>query len=411
MRMKNQEKMKLQQSQSKPSSTVPQKTGDKANKLKVRIADILVKNKKQILDQYYDAYCYYISERHRDERKRNVEYLKQVCMPVKSRFSIILDRFVRLLTAEPDDYDLRESEQDVSYALRFVVPGRHREWNSHDIIKMTASFVEIATSKVLDNIDQREYASSRNGIINIMDELIYLVFEDLWVSSVVGFRHQHRTIRGLLSKIMKTQEDERQRLAKELHDECLQILAVIPLRVQIVEEFSKKDIRLMRRELQGLTDLVNETIQEVRNLCFSLHSFWVEKKGLVFSLKTFIKRIERDFRTPVSLEINKEIGEELDGYTGVTLFRIIQEALYNAGKHSKARSAKVKIDIGGKDLLIVIEDDGVGFDPQQAFQDAPVLGHFGMISMQERTKLLGGRLKIDSRQSRGTQITISVPFN
>jgi len=400
--------MRMERSHRK--SLKPQQTIKETNRFKVEISAILEKYRMEILDEYYYAYCHYIKEICKAKRQ-NIDYLKKVCLPVKQRFSFILDRFIWFLTNGANDYDLRETEQDVSYALRFVVPGVHRDLGSHDIIKMTESFVNIATSKVLDSIDQVDYPVDREAIINIMDKLIYIVFEDLWVSSVAGFRHHSRMIRELLSKLMKTQEEERKKLSAELHDDFLQVLATIPVRIQIMEEhFFRKDMNSMQQECGRLLDLVNEAIQEVRSLCSGLHSFWAEKKGFVFSLGTFAKRMEKDFRIPIGLEIQKELNEEIKGFSGVTLFRIIQEALYNIGKHSKSRKAKVKVTRKGSDLLIVIEDDGIGFEPMKTVQNASIQKHFGLMSMRERTKLLGGRLKITSNQGHGTKITVSVPL-
>ena len=379
--------------------------------LNAEIAEILARKREPILDQFYQAYCQYISEKHPDERKRDIEYLKKVCIPVRNRFSILLDRFITFLTTENGDYDISESERDVEYAARFLVPARYKDLASHDVVKMTRTFVQIATHYVLTEVTASGYTFSAEAISNLMNELIYITFEDLWVSSVAAFRHHHRVIQGLLSKIMKAQEKERQSFARELHDDLLQVLAVIPIRLQIVEELCDKDVSAVRNELKRLRDLVNESIQEVRNLCYNLHSFWVEKKGLIFSLSTFVKRIEREFGISVALEIKKEVEQAVNGFPGVTLFRIIQEALYNIGKHSNAKQAKVKIDIDGGKMTVVIEDDGIGFDPQKAFQEALEFGHFGIISMRERAKLLGGRLQIRSERGVGTQVTISLPFN
>jgi signal transduction histidine kinase len=384
---------------------------DDVRPLKAEVAEILVRKREAILDKFYQAYCQYISERHPDERKKDIEYLKHVCIPVRNRFSVLLNRLITCLTSENGDYDISDSEHDVEYAARFVVPARYKDLGSHDIIKMVRSFAQITEQYVLAEMKALEYAFSSEVLSNLMNELIYITFEDLWVSSVVGFRHHHGLIQGLLSKTMKTQEEERQRLAQEIHDEFLQMLAVIPLRLEMAEQLLDSDASAAKEELKRLSDLVKENTREGRNLLYNLHSSWVERKGLIFSLRTFVKRIEKDFDIPVMLEVGEEVEQRLDGFQAVTLFRIIQEALYNVGKHSMAKYAKVKIDIEGEELTAVIEDHGIGFDSQKESKEGSEFGHFGIICMRERAKLLGGHLWIDSQEGVGTHVEIEIPLD
>lgn len=128
------------------------------DELRAAIARILVKRKPEILEEYHEAYCRYISKI--DRKKRDLEHLKIVCIPVKKRFSQILERFINQLTSQNREYDLKESDQDEEYALRFVVLGRNKEVSSHDVIRTTESFYKIATSAVLNDLNPEEYATS-----------------------------------------------------------------------------------------------------------------------------------------------------------------------------------------------------------------------------------------------------------
>ena len=214
-------------------------------KLKERIAAILDRNRAVILSGYYDQYCDYISRI--DARKRDAELLKEVCTPVKKRFSFILDRFIETLSGENGDYRLDETENDLEYASRFVLPGKDRDVSSHEIVKETRAFVDVATKHVLDEVNSSNSSVLPETIANIMNGLTYIVFEDLWVSSVLGFRSQQIVIQQLLSKLMKVQEEERQNFWREIHDTVLQVLAIVPLKLEIIEELSKENSASMKR--------------------------------------------------------------------------------------------------------------------------------------------------------------------
>lgn len=381
---------------------------DSDYEIKVRIAEALEKNRAKILDQYYDEYYHYVYNI--DKIKRDIGYLKNACIPVKERTSIILDRFIEVLTGAKGDYNLKESEQDAEYALRFVVPTRYRELGSHDIIKMPENFVRIATKHVLDEMNPLNSSITQESIAIIMDRLIYVVFEDLWVSSVLGLRFQHSVIQQLLSKLMKTQEEERQKFWGEIHDEFLQTLALIPLKLEIIEELSQKNTENMKEELNLLKEWIKTTTEEIRNLSHGFNLFWVERKGLAFSLKSFVKLFEKDFKIPVILDIHLR-GGGIKGFPGVTLFRIVQEGLYNSGKHSKASYVKVKINVLDGEIVTVVEDDGIGFDVKKALRKSFTLKQLGLAFMKERARLLKGSLKIDSMKNMGTRVTIHIPLS
>ena len=378
------------------------------SKVKVKIAEILEKNRTKILDQYYDEYCRHISLI--DRKKRNIEELRSICAPVKMRFSVILNRFIGVLKSNNEEYDLKESEQDVEYALRFVVPGRYKELNSHDIIKMTGDFYSIATSLLLKELKQTEYAVYKEDIIKLMNKLVLITVEDLWVGSVVGFRFQQSIIQQLFSKLMMTQEEERQKLWREIHDEFLQVLAIIPLKLEIVEKLSQKDVAAMKKELNLIKTITKKTIREIRELGHGFNLFWVERKGFLFSLRRFSKLFEQRFKIPVVLDINSSV-KKIKGFPGITLFRIIQEGLYNIGKHSKASYAKVSINVQDKEIVTIIEDNGLGFDVKEMKRKCRTLQHLGVAFMKERTKILKGSLKINSMKNNGTRININIPLN
>jgi len=380
----------------------------KLKAINTKIIKIIKKSKNNILDEFYIAYCHYISNKHLDERKKNIEYLLNVCVPVRNRFSYILDRFVSFL--KKGSYDLSVSEQDTVYAMKYVVPAHYDELKSHNIIIMTKSFVDIVRKYISIQLSANGYFISNEHIMSRLNNLVYIIFEDLWVSSVVGFRHQHRVIQKLLSSITESQERTSQRLAEEIHNEVLQLLATVPVKLEIIDGLVEKDIKSTKKEIQHTKSLINNIVSSLRDLSGELSFFWTERKGLIFSVKNFIRRFEIIYKIPVNILLPNNF-KEINGFQGLILFRVIQEALYNIGKHSKAKKAKIIFKKCDGMLLITIEDNGTGFNLQKTLEGAFFNDNLGLVFMKEKIKSLKGKIEIRSLIGKGTKIKIFIPYN
>jgi|GEM_PF-1323467 len=382
--------------------TVEIKTSD------TKIISVLKKNKDNILNDFHIAYCHYISDRHPERKKREIKYLLKVCIPVKNRFSIIFDRFISFL--KNGYYDLSLSEKDTIYAMKYVVPAHYKELKSHDVIMMVKSFISIAGNYASAQLANKGYIISNERITSCLNSLVYIIFEDLWVSSVVGFRHQHKVIQKLLASITKTQEETSQKLAEEIHNDVLQLLATVPVKLEIIDELVDKDIKDCRKEIKNIKLLINDIASSLRDLSGELCFFWTERKGLSFSMKNFIRRFERVYKMPIDIVFPKNY-KEIKGFPGLMLFRIIQEGLYNVGRHSKAKKAKIVLKKYKKALLITIVDNGIGFDLRKIEERSFLNGNLGLVFMKERIKSLKGDIEINSVMGKGTKIKILIPYN
>jgi len=376
--------------------------------LRLRVIEIIGGRRGFILDQYYDDFCQRVCLL--DRKKRRIEELRKICLPVRTRFSTILDRFIDVLQNERLEYSysLQEGEQDTEHAMRFVVPGLHHRLDTHEIIESTEGFVNTVATVLLSDADPL-VQSHRPAIEKLLKKLIYITFEDLWMTSVIGFRSQHGLIRQLLSKLMKVQEEERQNFWRDVHDDFLQVLAITMLKLEIIEELAQKNVDVMKEEVEFLRRLINGSQQRLRNLCQGSNLSWFETRGLSFSLKAFIKVFEEQFGIPIRL-VTRTGGEQIRGFQGVTLLRIAQEALFNIGRHSKAKSGRVDLKVADGTIHLVIEDDGVGFDARRLFRTNGGFGHLGLVFMKERVRLLNGSLDITSVKGQGTKISVRVPL-
>jgi signal transduction histidine kinase len=193
--------------------------------------------------------------------------------------------------------------------------------------------------------------------------------------------------------------EERNRLARELHDSVIQTLFSAVFTAEAAVELLDQDPVLARAEVQKLQELSKGAVREMRSLVFELRPAEIEVDGLVPTLRKHIDVLQRVYGTDIELTV--EGSRQLEGSTEKELFRIAQEAIRNALRHSG--SARISVDLRLRDSMVCLSvtDDGVGFDPASP----QVRGrHLGLTSMLERAQLLGGNLHIDSAPGQGARV-------
>ncbi len=223
-------------------------------------------------------------------------------------------------------------------------------------------------------------------------------------------------------RVIEAQENERRRLARQMHDGPAQSLTNLILQAEICARLFDLDPEQARVELENLKQAVNATFQNTRRFIFSLRPMMLDDLGLVPTLRRYIQ----DFREKSGLAIDLHImGEEsrLAPHLEVTIFRVIQELLNNVDQHAHASHVDVTLDLEGEVVVVTVEDDGCGFDVEQVLATArqslgiPVpqgsrgMGRksVGLITIQERTEMLGGEVEIDSSVGRGTKVRLELP--
>lgn len=204
--------------------------------------------------------------------------------------------------------------------------------------------------------------------------------------------------------VVQAQEEERRKIARELHDGPAQSLANIVMRLSLIERLWEQDQEWVRREITALTSMVRDNITEVRRVIFDLRPMALDDLGLVPAMKRYLA----DYHDKHGLDVHfLFFGEErrLPLPIEVALFRLTQEALSNVRKHAEVDEALVKLEITPRMATVVIKDDGRGFDVARAAEK----GRYGLLGMRERVELFNGELNIKSRLGHGTQIIISIP--
>jgi signal transduction histidine kinase len=211
-------------------------------------------------------------------------------------------------------------------------------------------------------------------------------------------RKLHAAQEGLhdyIGAITSAQEEERLRLARELHDETIQSVIALKQRVQLARK-SVKD-RGIRQSLNELENLAEETIENLRRLTRALRPIYLEDLGLT----TALEMLARETSQANHLEVDfHQSGQEhrLSREVELALYRIAQEALNNVVHHAKAKRAALHI-VFDKEIKLEVTDDGVGFSVPKSPTDFAPSGHFGLLGMRERADLIGARLEVRSAQS------------
>jgi signal transduction histidine kinase len=220
--------------------------------------------------------------------------------------------------------------------------------------------------------------------------------------AAVAIDLSERVATDVLRRVVTGQELERQRLARELHDETGQALTSILLGLKGIDE-AKGDSQI-RQSVLALRELVVATLQDVRRLAVELRPKALDDFGLVAALE----RLAETFadQTGIDVHVEAALGDSrLSGEVETALYRIVQEALTNVIKHANARTVSVVVTRKGDGVVAVIEDDGRGFDTATDPE-----GRLGLLGMRERIALVGGRLSVESGAGQGTTVAVEVPL-
>jgi len=216
---------------------------------------------------------------------------------------------------------------------------------------------------------------------------------------------QQKQVMGV--KVIQSQEEERKRVAREIHDGPAQLMANVVLRAEICERLLDIDLEKARQELQELKDAVRNSLTEVRKIIFDLRPMALDDLGLIPTLRKYLIQFEE--RSNIATDF-KIIGKEekLDSAVIIAAFRLIQECLNNVAKHSLAKLVSLKLEFRNDKLSVSVVDDGMGFDVEAALK--PNSESFGIIGMRERVELFQGNLQFNSSIGKGTKVYFQLPI-
>lgn len=209
-------------------------------------------------------------------------------------------------------------------------------------------------------------------------------------------------LRALTRRLVQAEETERKRIARELHDRVGQNLSALNINLDIL--LGHLEDRALRRRLEDSLKLVDGTLQSIENVMAELRPALLDEYGLAAALSWYGQEYAQ--RTGIQVAVQAgEAGKTLAQEAAVALFRIAQEALNNAAKHSSAKTIAVELEESGGELTLSVRDDGRGFDPAAAPR-----GRWGMTTMRERAEAAGGVFSIQSSPGNGTTVRATIPL-
>jgi signal transduction histidine kinase len=217
-------------------------------------------------------------------------------------------------------------------------------------------------------------------------------------------KQMEETLSGMTRKLVEAQEQERARIARELHDDVSQRLAMFAIEVEEVQERPEMPGEL-REWARELSKRVKEICTDIQVLSHELHSPKLDYLGIVGGMKSWCREfgerrgMEIEFKCP---GLRNSASPEIS----LCLFRVLQEALHNAAKHSGVKRIGVQLEENSREIHLIVSDLGKGFDLIAAMQDQGL----GITSMRERVRLVGGTIAIDSKPMAGTTIHVRVPL-
>lgn len=357
---------------------------------------VIEKSKSQIFDIYEAARA------EMEKVRQDVERIKQETADIifkvddlekKERRSRLRLMEVSRNFRQYTEADIKGAYEETSNVQLELAMARLQEQN----LRRQRDDLELRLKALKNTVEKAENLVSQVGAVlgylgNQMDSVVTQI-ESLQASQIFG------------AKIIRAQEEERRRVAREIHDGPAQAMANIVFRAEVCERLIETDIARAKNELKDLREQVRTALRETRKIIFDLRPMTLDDLGLVPTIRRVVETIKE--RSHIFPEV-KILGEEkrLDTHIEIGLFRIIQEALNNVEKHSKACTVWVRIDFRPGVVSAVIEDDGQGFDSAENVGSES----FGLMGMRERINLLRGELTIRSEVGKGTRIFVTVPL-
>ena len=240
--------------------------------------------------------------------------------------------------------------------------------------------------------------SSGRGFFDREQKLVRVVG---MVADVTEHKRSEEAMSTVSSMLIQAQEKERTRIARELHDDINQKLAMLAVELEQLGD----DPSTLRNRVQELRKEAVEISNDVQALSHELHSSKLEYLGVVAGMKSWCKEFAE--RQKMEVDFSTDVAHPLPLEIGLCLFRVQQEALHNAVKHSGVKQVDVQLAESSNEWLLTVSDSGVGFDLEAAKQGRGL----GLTSMQERVRLVNGTITVESKLRGGTTIHVRVPFN
>jgi signal transduction histidine kinase len=332
--------------------------------------DALLTGMRQVFSQQRTLYITVLEARPGERRRRAENMLAQRLVPVQQQFL---------------DWS-----------------GKLQEWNGERL--------QSADRNLVTRFANLQFSLSRvltigfgSGLLLVLGSMAYIVRLDrLTRVRYIELARSRHALQQLSARLVDAQETERRAISRELHDEVGQSLGALLVDIGRLSTTLCPDHPEVKPQLDNLKSVAEQTFQSVRNMALLLRPSMLDDLGLAAALEWQGREVSRRSEMEVSVD-SENVPEDLPDEHKIYIYRLVQEALNNAVRHSGARNAKVVVERLEKSLVVRITDDGRGFDPARS-------RGMGILGMEERVKRLGGTLQVESQAGKGAAVTAELPF-
>jgi len=344
-----------------------------------------------------------------------------------SGYTVITGRSLRIedaysISPELDYRHDRSYDINTGYVTKSIlsIPMKDHENNVMGVIqlinkkKSKYQKINYSDKASMENIIPYDYTDelimnslAGQAAVALENNLLYRDMQKL----LQDYREQNNHLSLLSRKILKAHEEERKRIAREIHDGPAQSSSSLALKLEVCKKYMQLgDYEKLSRELDRLGDGLRGTVKEIRTIIYDLKPSYLED-GLIQAVENYIKVFNENTGIKVGFNVSGS-DEKVEYYMISTVYRIVQEALSNVFKHAEATKVEVDLYITERDILIKILDDGKGFDASslRTRKKNILQGGFGLEGMRERVELMRGSLSIESTPGKGTDIKIVMPL-
>ena len=348
-----------------------------------------------------------------------VEGTRNECELIKKELAELQDRARKII----DEVDKLEIIEKNGRRKLVTVSKNFNRYNENDIREAYEKANNLKVELTLKRQEEKMLIKQRRDLEQRLKNAMELVVKSEKLISRVGVAMEVltgnleeilETVEGMNKRqmlgirIIQAQEEERKRVARDMHDGPAQTMANVVLKTEFCEKLLTIDTERAKEELRKLKGTVRESLRDIRRIIYDLRPMSLDDLGLIPTLQRYAIKFEEDTGINVNV-LTFGNRKDVKSVVGIALFRIVQEALTNIKKHSNANRVVIKIENSMSGYNVVVEDDGDGFCTEKIFEDSKENNGFGLIGMKERVELLEGKMGVKSQIGKGTKIIIAIP--
>jgi len=241
-----------------------------------------------------------------------------------------------------------------------------------------------------------------SGLLLVLASLAYIIRLDRQTRRrYVELARSRHAMQQLSSRLVDAQESERRAISRELHDEVGQSIGALLVDIGRLTTTLSEARPEVKGQLESIKSVAERTFQSVRNIALLLRPSMLDDLGLAAALEWQAREVSRRSEIEVSVD-SEQIPDELPDEYAISIYRVVQEALNNAVRHSGAKNATVSVEKLPTSIVVRVSDDGRGFDPARS-------RGMGLLGMEERVRRLGGALRVDSQPGNGATLIAELP--